>query len=134
MAKLNTSGAAVWSYKFGDPADQTGTIVKVDACGNIAIGGRTKGTVVMANCQPVNATSQTLYDIYLARHNPAGDCLWSKVLGAAAGDERLGGIAVTGSGRVALSGSFDSTINFGTPESPHTTAGGDDIFLATFQP
>ena len=45
LAKLDASGASVWSMVFGDSLDQIGRAVAIDGAGAVSLIGRFQGTV-----------------------------------------------------------------------------------------
>ncbi|MFT3774684.1 MAG: MopE-related protein [Minicystis sp.] len=69
VAKLTSAGNHVWSKRFGDSADQTGSAVDTDATGNIVITGYFNGTIDLG-AGPL--TSLGVADIYLAKLESLG--------------------------------------------------------------
>jgi hypothetical protein len=71
------------------------------------------------------------FDIFLAKFDSAGNHLWSKRFGGAS-NEYPTAVAVDGSGNAFLTGDIFGSVDFGG--GLLTSAGGQDIFLAKFDP
>lgn len=70
-------------------------------------------------------------DVFLAKLDPLGSCLWSKSFGGQWQDYQTE-LAVDGLGNVVLTGKFTTTIQLGGES--FVTRGGLDLFLAKFAP
>jgi hypothetical protein len=119
-----STGAHVWSKRFGGSLVDIGTAVAVDLAGNIYVTGTFEGTVDFGGG---GLTSVGGKDVFVAKFSSSGTHLWSKRFGGTSNDFP-GGIAVDGAGDVAISGRFQGTINFGGGNL--TSAGGEDAYLA----
>jgi hypothetical protein len=71
------------------------------------------------------------HDIFVASYSSTGAFRWATPFGATGADEGLG-VAADGSGSVAVTGYFNSTVSFGGGSL--TSAGGSDIFLLKLAP
>jgi len=126
VAKLGPKGEHLWSKRFGNGNEQVGLGVAVDPDGNVVVTGTFDGSIDFGGD---TLTSTGAKDIFLAKLNRDGGHIWSKKFGD--GANQLGqSVAVDAQGNVALCGSFEGTLNFGSGEI--TSAGGNDIFLASF--
>lgn len=128
IVKLDASGNHVWSKRFGDASGQNPNDITVDSSDNVLVTGNFGG-VIDFGCGPM--TSSGLQDLFLAKLDPAGNCLWSK----RAGDNQLqNGISVATdpAGNVFVAGEFVGSIDFGG--GPLTSAGLTDTALAKFDP
>ncbi len=116
----------VWSESFGDADYQRSENVVVNHFGEVITAGRFEGTVDFG-CGPL--TSAGLLDVYVAKFDPTGTCIWSKRFGDEHG-QMTRHVAVDGSGNVIVVGKFEGTVNFGGDNLE--SAGADDMFLAKF--
>jgi hypothetical protein len=124
LVKYSSTGAHVWSKRFGGGGTDMGMAVGTDSLGNVYVGGTFEGSV---NFGGGTLTSAGARDIFVAKYTSAGQHVWSKRFGGTSGED-VRGVAVDGAGDVLLTGQFLGTINFGGPTL--TSAGYEDIFLA----
>jgi uncharacterized protein (AIM24 family) len=124
VAKLDASGAHVWSERFGDTADQYAEAIALDSAGNVLVTGSFYGDLDFGGGSLHGAGGE---DVFIAKLDVNGGHVWSKSFGDAA-DQLAASIAVDGSDNVILAGSFNGTIEFGG--GPLSSAGGADVFLA----
>jgi FlgD Ig-like domain/Beta-propeller repeat len=139
VAKLDPTGACLWSKRAGDNNMQIGNTVATDPSGNVFVAGDFSGSIDFGGGALTSAGST---DMFLAKLDPNGAHLWSKRFGDATGTESATSIACDAAGHVSLAGQvncvppgkFDppctSTIDFGG--GPLTGAGGYDVVLADF--
>jgi len=78
-----------------------------------------------------NLVSSGLEDIFLAKYDPAGNCLWVRQAGGTGYDEGWG-VATDTAGNVYLIGLYQNTAAFGTASV--TSAGLSDIYIAKYDP
>jgi hypothetical protein len=123
VAKLDPSGACLWSKRAGDTDTQGGAGVAVDAGGNVLVTGSFGGSMDLGGC-PVTSAGNT--DLYVAKLDPSGACLWSKRAGDAGAQYGLG-VAVDGMGHVMVTGGFSGFADFGGGSL--ASAGGEDVFV-----
>ncbi|HRI63562.1 MAG TPA: hypothetical protein PK156_04975 [Polyangium sp.] len=124
VAKFDSTGAHVWSKRFGDTAEQLGQSVAVTSTGTVFLAGSVAGS---ADFGGGLLTSAGLEDISIARFDTSGVYAWAKLFGDAQGQSGQN-VAVDSTGGVFLCGDFTGTVDFGT--GMHTSAGSLDIFLA----
>ena len=124
VAKLDPSGAHLWSRSFGDANKQSVHDLAVDASGDIVLSGSFSGTIdlgggALAGDHPEN--------IFAAKLTGAdGSHVWSKAFGDAANQASTRVAFGTGGG-VILAGGFAGTVDFG---GGALAALGDDAFVA----
>ena len=127
LVKYNSAGAWQWSKRFGSTGSDTGNAVAVDASGNVVIFGNFMGSIDFGLGALTSAGQQ---DIFVAKFSPAGTCLWQKRFGGT-GLDNARGLAVDGSGNVAVTGDFVNTINFGVGGPDLTAASAEsDVYVA----
>jgi hypothetical protein len=124
LVKYSSTGAHVWSKRFGSTLTELGTGVAVDGAGNVVIVGTADGTIDFGG-GPLPSLGGR--DLFVARFSAAGQHLWSKRFGSTGVDNGRG-IAVDGAGDVFVTGEFVNSISFGG--TALTSAGREDIFLA----
>ncbi|MEJ7731109.1 MAG: hypothetical protein WKG00_18075 [Polyangiaceae bacterium] len=119
---------AIWADGIGDGQIQNANDVAGDDAGNVYITGNFDGTMDFGNGKTITSAGGT--DIFVAKYSPAGVCQWAKGFGDASGAQVGRGIAVSGSGLVAIIGSLQGSVDFGG--GVLTSAGSTDIFVARF--
>jgi hypothetical protein len=124
LAKFTGAGTHTWSKRFGSALDQAATALAVDATGDIVALGNFASTIDFGGGTITNSGS---LDIFVARFLGDGSHVWSSGFGGTS--DQLGeAVAIDDTERIALAGSFFSTIDFGGGNL--TSAGGTDVFLA----
>jgi hypothetical protein len=128
VAKYDSIGNAVFTSKFGDALAQRAVAVALDDAGNITLAGSFEGTLDLGG-QALQSAGAT--DYFLARLDPAGKYVYARRFGDAIGqnDPDLA-LGVTGLGEATLAGVLFGSLDFGG--GALTSAGGEDIFVATF--
>lgn len=130
LAKYNTAGQHLWSYRFGGTSDETVTAIALDASGNIFVAGYyVSGTANFGGStftSKLDIYGQSSYDAFIAKYSPSGQHLWSYSFGGANIDG-FNCLAVDSQGNVVVAGTFGATydepLNFGTPGHP-----GDNLY------
>jgi hypothetical protein len=126
VAKLGSSGAHIWSKRFGDASQQVAQGIAVDAAGNVFVAGYFEGTIDFGGGA---LTSAGLRDVYIAKFASDGSYIWSKRFGDAS-YQAANALALDSYGNVVITGVFMGTVDFGG--GALTGAGGWDIFMAKF--
>jgi hypothetical protein len=126
LARLDAGGRTLWSRQFGDMSAQGAHLVAVDADGDALISGRFHGEVDFGEGPLVSAG---LSDVFLARFTPEGELRWSRRFGAAQQEDATG-LAVDAEGHIALSGTFEGSIDLGG--GALTSPRGRGHFIALF--
>jgi hypothetical protein len=113
LTKLDGAGAHVWSRAIPGVSDDDFGFVSyerrlaVDGSGNILVAGNYHGAPDFG-CGPL---AQARGSVFVVKLNAAGACVWSRGFpGAYVESPR---IAVDGTGRVAVTGFFNGTLDFG---------------------
>jgi hypothetical protein len=128
LAKLGPTGAPLWAKSFGDAAIQRvlGHPLAADGAGGVVLTGVFQGTLAFGGAAAplVGAGGD---DLFLARFDGAGNALWARGWGDAL-VQTARAVAVAPSGRIALVGAFQGTLDFGAGHTL-TSAGGNDAFV-----
>jgi hypothetical protein len=126
--KLTAAGSPAWVKGFGSSeSDYVGGIAS-DATGNVILAGLF-GDSIDFGCGALE--DQGPADLFVAKLNPAGGCLWSKGFGEPNGQEDPR-VAVDGAGNVLVTDEFVGTIDFGG--APVVTAEPTDILVLKLDP
>ncbi len=128
LVKFDPNGGHIWSNKFGEEGYQNCKSVAVDSSNQVIITGAFHGTIDFGG-GPL--TSPDNFDIFLVKFDPDSNHIWSNRFGNFP-DQFAYNVAVDSTGNVILTGCFYGFVNFGG--EPLTSEGGDDIFLAKFNP
>jgi len=116
-------GDAIWSKGAGDPMLQRGSAIAADNDGNVIVVGTFAGTLDFGKDVHTSAGSD---DIFVAKLGLDGGTLWSRRFGGPSID-LVTSVAVTPSGDILVSGTFQGTVDFGN--GPLVSEGSTDIFL-----
>ncbi len=110
IVKLSGNGTYRWAVRAGGGGTDMPTSIKADAQGNSYITGYFYGT---AHFGTHTITSVGVQDVFIAKYDSAGTCLWAKRGGGTSSD--IGnGITVDLSGNVIITGQFKDTATFGS--------------------
>jgi hypothetical protein len=136
IAKLTPTGELIWTKMFSGTGVDTGMRIKLNGLGEAVITGQFMHTVEFAPNDPtktrVSAGSQ---DIFIAAYNAGnGQLNWVTSI-PGVGSDIARGLEIDAQNNIYVSGDFTATITFPTnPPSPVVTTGGNDVFLAKFNP
>ena len=129
----------IWVTQAGGTAYDQGLGIALDAAGNKLVTGYFTDTATFGAGEPNETvlTSAGYSDIFVAKFDPDGALLWVTQAGGTGYQDWGRRIAVDGAGNSLVTGRFSKTATFGAGESNETllTAdGGDDIFVAKYDP
>lgn len=128
FASFSQAGLFRWATSFGGKGLDEGASVAIDALGDIYLLASFGDTITFGG-DPLVSKGGT--DVALAKFTSFGTLIWARQLGGAA-NEVPGKVAVDAGGNVYVTGEFgDSTSIEGTKL---VSAGGTDVFLASFDP
>jgi hypothetical protein len=116
------------SHRYGDVTYQVCQAAATDAAGNVILTGSFLGTL---NFGGANLVSPVSLDIFLVKFSSAGTHQWSQRFGVTDHQYAMS-VATDPDGNVYVAGYFSGTVNFGGVDL--VSAGGDDIFIAKFDP
>ncbi len=128
VAKLDPSGAPVWSRRYGYPnGTAMGASLVVDSGGNVFVTGSFSGKISFGKDDLLESAGQT--DAFLVKLTSDGAVLWSRRYGD---DNDQTATALAFAGNIFLTGYFGGAIDFGT--GILTSKGKDDVFVAKVSP
>ena len=136
IAKYSSTGAHVWSGRWGSTGEDKGAGVAIDALGSVAVTGLFTNNVDFGGGPLTNTGGNTSGDIFLVKLSATGVHLWSKGFGTAMAVNEMGNaVAFDDSGNVLLTGSLVAltapyTMDFGG--GAITGDGWYNVFLAKF--
>lgn len=130
LVKYNSAGTVVWGRSAGGSQAEEAYGLALDAVGNILIAGRFRGTATFGS---FSLTSAGSHDMFLAKYDANGTCLWVR----RAGGPQLAyanAVATDAAGNVFVTGVYSNTMNFGTVTltNPPGTPVSREIFLAKY--
>jgi len=122
-------GPTAWSHALGDPLDQTAAAVRRDASGDVVVIGDFAGRLELGGAK---VDSAGVRDVFVARFDATGALRWLDGFGDAS-EQRGSDLALDAEGNTVIAGFFEGSIDF-SGNDPLTSKGGQDIFVAKFDP
>ena len=126
LAKYSSTGAHLFSVRFGGTLSDQAEALDIDPLGNIYITGTFNGTASFGGAALVSAGAN---DIFLAKYDASGVHQWSQRFGGVASED-VNGLAVDQTGQVSITGYFTAVFSLGGPNL--VPLGGSDIFLGSY--
>ena len=112
VVKLASDGSTAWSKRFGDAEDQAAVSVATDGDGNVIMAGFAHGTVDFGGGA---LTASESGEGFLVKLDPAGNHLWSRLLGSgfASSHGAAGtlGVSADAGGGLLISGRVDGELD-----------------------
>jgi hypothetical protein len=135
LVKFNADGVRQWGTYYGGMWQYEGGYVATDAAGNAYLAGSTNQSTGVAYQGYRNTISGTTFDGYLVKFNASGTRQWATYYGGASGNIRRPIVVATdGDNNVFIAGYTTSTADIASGGHQNTKAGGEDAFLAKFNP
>jgi hypothetical protein len=126
ITKFNPDGNCLWAKHAGGTGQDIGYGISSDASGNSYLTGVFEGN---ASFGTIPLSSFGLSDVFLAKYNSDGNCIWAKKAGGT-NSEIGAGVSNDANGNIYITGLFRGTVNFGTNQL--TVFGGNDIYIARY--
>jgi hypothetical protein len=126
IAKYDNAGNFLWAKQAGGVDTDHSYGISADANGNIYLTGSFSGTATFGT---TTLTSYGSSDIFIAKYDNAGNCLWVKKAGGTSTGEGWG-ISTDVDGNCYATGLFSGTAIFGT--TTLTSYGEADIFITKY--
>lgn len=133
VVKLDTTGKHVWSKAFGGPSIDSTNAVALDQAGNIYVVGRFATSIDVDGMMLAPKGSATGGAFVAKLDGTTGGRIWAIEFGVVNASEfqQPDAVAVSTDGtKLAVSGQFYGTANFGGANIPHAGAG--DAFVAVY--
>jgi len=110
-----------WAYAAGGMGNDVGTSIATDANGNVYVSGNVSGGGYFGN----QYVSGTVFEVFLAKYDAAGNVLWAKSYGGLK-NEKAYSISITADA-VYVCGYFEDTATFGN--TTLVALGNYDVFV-----
>lgn len=127
LAKYDVNGNVIWAKRAGGTNYDYGNGITLDTLGNVYVTGLFSVTATFGTH---TVTSAGDYDVFIAKYDPSGTCLWVNK-GGGSGWDVGSGVNIDKLGNCYITGAFRNTATFGT-SAPMTSAGNYDIFVAKY--
>ena len=135
VARLELHGAVIWVQGIEGPNSQMSRDVSVAPDGSTTVSGFFTSTagVGVGTPQEIILASAGDADVFVAQYDSSGQPAWARSIGGS-GFDAGHGTAHVSDGSVIVAGSFQDsmTLGVGPKETALTSAGREDIFLASF--
>lgn len=132
VVELDAFGNTLWARSFQSddwPAGQVLPQVAFDAAGDVVLAGSFAGKVPLGDgALPLVSTGASA-DLFMIGLGPTGKVVWRTSFDGQ-GEQWIANVATDASGRIALTGNFDGSVDFGG--GPLVAKGPTDVFVATF--
>ena len=130
--QLHGQAGVSWLNTWGGDRDETGRNLAVDAAGNVyATGDFSDSVYFIKGSDTTVLKAQGDYDVYITKHDAAGNFLWVKGIGGELATTNSVGISVDGAGNVYIAGYFNTDTIDADP-GPLTYKLSPEDGLATF--
>lgn len=124
VTKHSRSGACLWAQRIGGTGFDSGLSIATDSAGNVFVTGRFRNTATFGS---FTLTSTTSDDIFVAKFDTNGNCLW--VMHPTSNNIDIGwGITTDLAGNCYVSGYFSGTLTLGALP-PLTASSGTNILV-----
>lgn len=133
LGKLDADGNWLWIRRAGDIGGEEANAVAVDAQGFAYITGWYSSPIAVFSSQQVSPVGGGA-DIFLAKYDPTGTCLWVRGAGATSSDQG-NALAIDSQGYPYISGWLSGdTAHFGGITLLPEYGEAEDLFLAKYDP
>jgi hypothetical protein len=131
VAKYDPLGNLLWAAKAGGPYYDEAISVTTDNSDNIIITGKFSGSAAFGSIIIQGSSDGTYPDVFIAKYDPNGNCLWVKKGGGDYGDSGED-LNVDEVGNIYVSGIFTLSATFDNITLPEVDAYG--TFIAKYDP
>lgn len=131
LAKYTADGQCLWLRTISVPSFEARVYaMAIDAEDRIYIAGSYRGTATF--CDTIALASQGGTDLFIARYDTAGTCLWARRAGGQYATSEARGLALSADGRIFLLGKAGGNpVRAGNLELPNA-GNGQQVFLASY--
>lgn len=132
LAKFDKDGNLLWANSFGEDVDDYGKSL-VYSNGYVYLGGYfASKTLAFGNASVTNHSQELTSDIYVAKFDDSGNCLWVRSAGGNKEDQSFD-IAADNDGNVFQTGNFESKYIYFSKESLYNY-GYSNVFVSKLNP
>jgi hypothetical protein len=132
LAKLDMSGAVLWSQRIGGAQDEEGLGVAVGPNGHVYVTGSTRSTLTLSILfLTITLSNNGGNDAFIGAYSPAGELQWMQTMGGNSNDVGRS-VAVNNTG-VFVHGEVRGNSSFETLSVASDNASGAQVFLARYQ-
>lgn len=129
VAKYDGTGNLLWAKRAGEGMRDVSAGISSDG-NNVLVTGYFESGYIVFGTDTLNTSGGA--DVFVTKYDANGNVVWAKSAGGTSTD-RASQIATDSNGNVFVTGYFgNAPMNFGT--NTINTAGGDDIFIAKYDP
>lgn len=128
LAKYDGNGNFIWARKLGGSGRDEAKSIKCDAAGNVYICGMYKNSANFSG--QIVTTPDNYWNTFLAKYSNNGSLLWVRTAGSS-WDDVAWSLTIDNSGKIFITGEFNSSIKFGGRPTL-STSGGADVFVACY--
>ncbi|MDZ4844547.1 MAG: SBBP repeat-containing protein [Chitinophagales bacterium] len=129
LAKYDSSGNFIWAKKAGGQQEDQGNNITIDAQNNLFLTGYFSDRCYFGS---KTAISNGNTDVFIARYDTAGNCVWVQTLGGSGLDKSFG-VAVDSSGSSYITGFFYYSASLSNSSIVLNCDGlSSDIFVAKY--
>ncbi len=131
VSKLDANGNFIWAKNVGGAGSDSGSSIKVDAFGNVCVGGYFTNTVDFDPGASVTNLSSTSRDIFILKLDANGNFIWVKQIGGSSTDD-LNALSVDAAGNIFATGTFNSICDFDPSATTFNLSsnGARDVFIS----
>jgi hypothetical protein len=141
LVKYSSNLSLIWAKQIGGLSFDAGTAIAIDTTSSeiYLTGYFSNYTAKIYGSTGIEDTLANAGqgDIFMAKYGTAGNLIWKKAIGAEGNDIATSIDYSTGSDYIALTGSFQDTVDFNLGQSTpqiDTAVGASDAFVAKFMP
>lgn len=127
LARFNPEGTLLWATTNGGTSVDVATAVRTDLNGHVFVCGYYQGTTTFQN---FSASALGYNDVFLAKFDGNGTCIWLNTAGSSGLDNCLG-MAVDWDGSTYLTGFFEDQMH---SQDISFQGQGYDIFILSYYP
>ena len=129
LTRYDALGNLRWAKCLKSFSQDSGRAVAVDASGNVLVTGQTQGPIDLGGGTLPYITNPQYSNGYVGKYTASGGYVWSLAYGSTYGLTEGLGIAVDGSGDVAVAGRFIGVVGFGNGISMTGSLGATGAYL-----
>jgi len=132
VSKFSSSGSLLWSTYYGGNSTDFPKGIVTDGNSNIYLSGYTYSSSGIASSGSYQTSFGGVIDAFIAKFSASGSLVWSTFFGGK-NDDEANGIAIDGSGNIAITGLTKSDSGIASSAAYQSSYSGfNDVFIAKF--